>query len=174
VEQCTWKELQEYRLLDSGERIPLLDEVLELVKGQVPLVIEIKPEGDCRETAKVLAARMEHYEGNYCVESFHPVAIAWYRFRAPEVIRGQLADIHKKKDVDQPWIGRFVLTNLLFNGCTKPDFIAYNHRHVNQFSFRLCRKLFHVESAAWTIRSEKELEKARKNFQIFIFDGFLP
>ena len=71
-------------------------------------------------------------------------------------------------------IDRFVMTNLLFNFWSRPDFIAYNHKHAGQFSYSLCRRLYNVVGAAWTIRSEAELSKAWEKFEIIIFDGFVP
>lgn len=38
----------------------------------------------------------------------------------------------------------------------------------------MCRKLFGVKTAAWTIKSEAELQTARETFDMFIFDSFLP
>ncbi len=34
--------------------------------------------------------------------------------------------------------------------------------------------MFPVENVAWTVQSQEELEKARKIFQCFIFDSFIP
>lgn len=171
---CTYKELQEYALADSEEKIPLFTDVLSVVKGQVPLIIEIKPEGDCIGAAREVARIMKDYRGVYCIESFHPRVVAWYRKHAPEVLRGQLSSVHMKKESGEAPPGQFVLANLLFNGYAKPDFIAYNHKYANQFSYWLCRKLYSVENAAWTIRSQAELEKAKSIFQIYIFDSFTP
>lgn len=38
----------------------------------------------------------------------------------------------------------------------------------------MCRKLFKVKTAAWTIKNQAELEAARGTFDMFIFDSFLP
>ena len=73
-----------------------------------------------------------------------------------------------------PQIVRFFLTNLLLNFWEKPDFISYNHKDRQIRGFRMCRKLFGVKTAAWTIKSEAELQTARETFDMFIFDSFLP
>ncbi len=172
--ECTYEELQRYRLGFSEEKIPLLSDVLKLVAGSVPLIIEIKPEGDCIGAAKMLSDMMKKYRGIYCIESFHPLVVAWYRKHDPQVLRGQLSTDYKKQGIKRSGIEQFILSNLLLNFYTKPDFIAYNHKYCDQFSYRLCRKLYHVENAAWTIKSQKELEKAKEIFQIFIFDSFTP
>lgn len=42
VEDTSYEEMQKYRLAETKERIPLLSEVLQLVDGKVPLLIEVK------------------------------------------------------------------------------------------------------------------------------------
>lgn len=174
VIECTYDELSRMSLLHSKQRIPLFRDVLELVAGQVPLLVEVKPEGDYIKTCESLRDHMTHYKGIYCMESFHPKAVQWFRKNCPDIARGQLADsFPKKKEIHHNLI-QFLLSNLLFNFLGRPDFIAYNHKHKNQFSYRLCRKLYKVYNAAWTIRSRDELERARDVFTIFIFDSFIP
>lgn len=174
VSQCTYEELQKMTLADSPVHIPLFRDVLTSVNGKVPLIIEIKPEGDCMETARVLADALDSYHGTFCIESFHPGVVFWFRKNRPHIARGILSTDYKKNHLSQNPFAQFFLSNLLLNWLAKPDFIAYNHKYVNQFSYRLCRRLYHVVHAAWTIRSEKELEQARKHFSIFIFDSFRP
>lgn len=174
VFQSTYKELCQYTLASSDEKIPLLRDVLEVIGGKVPLIVEIKQEGDWKETAKTLRDMMVDYPGLYCVESFSPLAMAWYRKNCPDILRGQLSTNFKKNGSSLPWWKRFVLTNLLTNFLSRPDFIAYNHKYAGQFSYWLCRHLFPMENVAWTVKSQEELIRARIVFQVIIFDGFIP
>ena len=89
------------------------------------------------------------------------------------MVRGQLAEGFLRVG-EYKGVLYFLLQNLLFNFLTKPDFIAYNHKHYDMLSRRLCRGLYHNMAAAWTIKSEEQLETARKHFDIFIFDSFVP
>ncbi len=171
---CTYQELGEYRLKDSDQRIPLFTDVLAEINGRAPVIVEIKAEENCEETTRAAAEILSGYEGVYCVESFHPKSVAWYRKHAPQVARGQLASDFMQDGTERPVPVRWALSNLLFNGYAKPDFIAYNHIYQDQFSYRLCRRLFHPVNAAWTIRSQEELEQAKKVFDIIIFESFLP
>lgn len=174
VYECTYEELCGYDLLGTGVKIPLFSEVLELVDGKVPLIVEVKSEGDWKETTRTMAEMMEDYEGVYCMESFHPLAVAWYRKHCPHIIRGQLSTDYFKDEPKRSFGEKFVLTNLLMNFRARPDFIAYNHRHVDQFSYRLCRKLFRVVNVAWTIKNPDQLKKAKRVFSVLIFDSFIP
>ena len=174
VTECSYVELQQYTLASSTQKIPLLDEVLSVIAGRTPLIVEIKPEGNYIQTARRLDARMTEYDGIYCIESFHPLVVAWYHRHQPDVIRGQLSSDFMKENEGLNCLVRFLMSNLLLNFFVKPDFIAYNHKYSDQPSYRLCRKLYQVENAAWTIKSQEELERARENFQIYIFDSFIP
>lgn len=175
VIECTYSEIKKYTIMNSSEKIPLLQEVLNDVAGKVPLIIEIKSKIKYADTVKKLAEIMQGYHGIYCIESFNPLAVAWYRRHHPEVLRGQLSTgypINKSKRF--AFIKETLFSNLLLNWYSKPDFIAYNHKHAGQIPYRLCRKFYRVESAAWTIQSQEELNRAKKVFQVFIFDGFIP
>ena len=175
VRDCTYKELQQFRLQGSKETIPLFTEVQKIVTSDTPWIIEVKPEGDYIGCVEKLLTYMKDYKGLYVVESFHPAVLHWLRRHEPQVIRGQLSsNMFRQKIMKQGFFAKFALTNLLTNFWAKPDFIAYNHEYVAQPSYRFCRKLYHAKHAAWTLRSEKELEKAEKNFSIFIFDSFEP
>lgn len=174
VTECNYEELKQYKLAGSEENIPLLDEVLGIVAGRVPLVVEIKPTEKMEETAQLTAERMDSYIGIYCVESFDPFAVEWFRKNRPNIIRGQLSDDFFKSDENLDFFKKFVLSNLLMNNHSRPDFIAYNFKNKKQISYRICRFIFKVKSFAWTVRSESDLNDAKKSFEVMIFDGFVP
>lgn len=88
-------------------------------------------------------------------------------------MRGQLSDAFLKEG-EYVGVLYFVLQNLLLNFLGKPDFVAYNHHYPQILSRRLCRSLYKNTAAAWTIKSEEELSEAKKHFDIFIFDSFVP
>ena len=174
VYEYTFEQLQDFHILDSEERIPLFRDVLKTVNGRVPLIVEIKVETgrDWKRTCEITAEHLKDYPGVYCIESFHPGAVWWYRQNHPEVMRGQLSEDYlrdKKFDVLM-----LLLANLQLNFLTKPDFIAYNYLHEDNLSRRLCRKLFRNFSVAYTIPSYEELKKQKANFDLLIFEGFLP
>lgn len=174
VRDLTYEELKEFRLAGTQERIPLLKEALKLIDGRVPLFVEIKPEGRYFENTRRTSAMLKKYKGIYCVQSFNPFVLLWFRKYRPEVLRGQLStDFKKDGDKHQPML-QFLLSDMLFNCFSRPDFISYNHKHSQKPSFRLCTRVFNSLNAAWTIRSNEELEAARKDFEFFIFDSFRP
>ena len=171
--ECTYEELRAYTLCNSGERIPRLADLLALVDGQVPLIVEIKAETADVSCCVVIDEMLRAYRGAYCIESFNPMVLWWFRRNHKEVVRGQLSSNFRKEGVY--WnILYFAMTHLLFNFLTKPDFIAYNHQFSEEPGRRICRRLYRHPAAAWTIRSEQDLEAVRGEYDVFIFDSFLP
>lgn len=170
----TYEELQAYRLQGTDERIPLFEELLQIVDGKVPLIIEMKSEGHCIRATRMACKRLESYRGIYCIESFHPACVWWVRRHYPKIPRGQLSMNYFIQEKDKPFYQKLVMTSMLFNVFSRPDFIAYEHSQKEQFSYRLLRKVFRVENVAWTIKSQEELEAARDTFQVMIFEGFIP
>lgn len=169
----TYEELEQFRLFDSEETIPRFEDFLKLVKGRVPLIVELKIEWQDASVCPIADALLRDYQGVYCIESFNPMGLLWYRQYHKDVMRGQLADGFIKSGELKGCL-YVILQNLLLNFLTKPDFIAYNHKYAGNLSRRICHGLYHNVAAAWTIRSEEELQKAKGKFDIFIFDSFIP
>lgn len=173
VEDYTYEELQRFTLCNSNERIPKLEELLSMVQGRVPLIIEIKSEkADVSECA-VIDRMLRRYHGEYCIESFNPAVLWWFRIHHNDVVRGQLAS-NFRVEGEYHNILYFFLTHLLLNFLTKPDFIAYNHKFREEPGRRICRKIYRNHAVAWTVKSRQELEEIRDEFDVFIFEGFMP
>lgn len=173
VSDYTWQELKGLRLCGSKETIPRFDEVLRTVGGRTPLIIELKVERTDLRTCAVVDELLKDYPGLYCIESFNPLVLMWYRKHRRDVVRGQLSDGFIKSG-EFRGVLYYVLQNLMLNWLTKPDFVAYNHKYANILSRKLCHGLYKNLAVAWTIRSQQELEAAKKGFDLFIFDSFVP
>ena len=172
--ELSYAELQEMRLFGTEEGIPLFRDVLDLIGGKVPLIVEIKSEGRYPRTTELTHRMLQSYPGEFCVESFHPLVLRQYAKLSPETLRGQLSTNYRREDVQRPFWQRFLLTNLMLDFVSKPDFIAYDRQYVKQFSFRLCSRLYHPVCVAWTVKSREQLEEGRGFFTAFIFEGFEP
>ena len=169
----TLEELKEFRLLDTKEQIPTFQEFLEMVDGKVPLIIELKIEWMDITLCPIVNDMLKKYKGAYCIESFNPLGLSWYRRFNNDVIRGQLSEAFVKRGEYKGFL-YFLLQNLLLNWLTKPDFIAYNHEDYKNLSRQICKIVYHTKSVAWTIRSQKELDEMKAHYDMFIFEGFLP
>lgn len=173
VNSLSYTDLCSYKLLDTDYVVPLMKDVLELVDGKVPLLIEIKSHGNFIDTCKILARMLDSYKGEYAIQSFNPAVVRWFRKNRPDTIRGILASdyLHvKNKTLTQ----KLLVSNLLFNAYCKPDFISYNHEYSKKTALRICRSLFKCNTACWTIRSNEALDSMKDEFDIFIFELFNP
>lgn len=171
VWEYTLKELQQLKLKDSNETIPTFAEVLKLVDGRVPLIVEYKMDRPLTKVCELGNELLSKYKGAYCIESFHPFALIWYRKHRPDVLRGQLSG-NMAKQTKSPKLKKVytLVTYLLTNVLTRPDFIAYDHRYVNNVSRRVCRALGAL-SVTYTIKSVERYEEVKNDFDLFIFDS---
>lgn len=170
VSDCRYDELCQYGLKGTAEKIPLFEEVLKTL-NDVPLICEIKNHNGnsndklCSETYDLL----KEYKGIYCIESFSPFLVRWFRVNHPEVVRGQLSCSMKKEK--ENIVTRLALSQLLINVISRPDFIAYRHQDCKQPGFVLCR-LFKPLLVGWTARGIAEQESAWKTFDSVIFEKY--
>ena len=77
VKDLTAEELANLSLCGQGDGVPTLKQVLELVDGKVPLIIELKIPGFDLSVCPKAFELLDCYTGPYCVESFHPMALNW-------------------------------------------------------------------------------------------------
>lgn len=173
LDSLTFEELRTHFLANTRERIPSFSEVLSLINGRVPLLVEIKMDHLDMRIPAGIDALLSGYSGPYCVESFHPGALWWYRRHRPDVLRGQLST-HFNVENHTPSPLQFLLGKMVLNVISRPDFISYNRRFCRDLSLFLCGRAFRAYTAGWVIRSEKELEACKRRFDLYIFEGFLP
>lgn len=173
VDELTYDELKQYRLLGGDQHIPLLTEVLDVLDGTA-LLCEFKAMRSYTDTSLCDATLplLEGYKGAYCIESFNPFMVGWFRKNAPHVIRGILSKQYEKRDLNSPLL-RGMLSSLLANFLCRPDFIAFQHCDKQSFFFRLCRALG-AAAVAWTVRSAEEEEATVGCFDTLIFERYLP
>ncbi|HIT88812.1 MAG TPA: glycerophosphodiester phosphodiesterase, partial [Candidatus Merdenecus merdavium] len=159
-------------LFHTEEKIPLLSEVLTLVKGCVPLLIEIKLPIRSTKTCELLNEVLKDYQGHYCIESFNTLAIGWYRKNRPDIVRGQLSSKLTKSISEAGFFLNFIVENLLSNFLGRPDFISYCYTDTAKLSYWLNKHLFSAMTMAWTITSPDIYASTLTKFDSFIFEGF--
>ena len=127
VDELSYDELRALSLCGTMQTIPLFSEVLETIGGRVPLIVELKGGGKHRrELCQKTWALLRDYKGHACVESFDPLMVAWFRFHAPSLLRGQLASPRQdylRGGKSAPVA--FLLSRTLLNFISRPQFIAY-------------------------------------------------
>lgn len=177
ITQTTLAQIRALRLLGTDEVVPTFDEVLEVVGGKVPLIVEVKVEkGNHAPLCQAVYERMQRYDGPWCMESFQPQAVEWFRRNAPEIIRGQLAFSRIGKG--KGWQGKLLnlgIASLIQNVIARPDFVSFeaSSERWSTLSMQVMR-LVRPWLAAWTVRSQKEMDKLRGLYDMQIFEGFVP
>ncbi|HEY8392527.1 MAG TPA: glycerophosphodiester phosphodiesterase family protein [Capillibacterium sp.] len=180
LHELTYEELSRYHLFGTTEKIPLFREVLTMVAGRVPLLIEIKNEGKVGVMERLVYEELQGYHGKYAIQSFNPFTVQWFRQNAPEVIRGQLAGGFEVSDYDVEyagttrlsWYKRLVLENLLLNFISRPHFIAYEIHNASQGRLKRLKKLG-VPLLGWTVKTKAEYEEYKDKFDNLIVDAVL-
>lgn len=152
--------------------VPYLSEALAVLNGRVPLVAEMKGESADTSVCVKAAELLDVYEGLYCVESFNPLLMRWFKKNRPQVIRGQLSTAFGKgRDGNRSLLHLF-LRHLLLNFLSRPHFIAYEYCYFG-LSVRLCKALGAL-TMCWTPKSDDACEKVRELYSAFIFEDFEP
>lgn len=175
VEDLTRQQLADYRLEGTDQTIPAFTDVLQMVGGKTPLIVELKSAGDnyAALTEKACAV-LENYPGTYCIESFDPRCIRWLKKNRPGVVRGQLAGNFMSSGGSEPWLLKFAMTYMLCNFLLTPDFVAYKFNDRKNLSVYLVRKLWGVQGVTWTLKTPEEYTQAVKEGWLPIFENFIP
>lgn len=163
-------ELRTLTLADSTETVPTLEEVLALVNGRVPILVELKGESTDASLCSRVAAILKDYRGAYCLESFNPLLIGSMKKYLPQAFRGLLyTNVCREKKSRS--LLNIALTCMALNFLAKPNFIAYNQQDRNALPVRLATKLFRAPRFVWTVRSSEQLDAARAHGECPIFEG---
>ena len=103
---------------------------------------------DARVDSKTLAELQQLSLCDYCIESFNPFIVRWFKINAPEVVRGQLANPPKDYNGEVKPVTGFILGNVLLNFLARPQFIAYKIAP-KPFPVKLCEALGAMK-VCWT------------------------
>lgn len=168
ISQTAWSRLRALRLEGTPERLPLLGEVLEVVGGRVPLMVELKNVTRTYGPLESSVVRLlEGYDGPVSVASFNPGTIRWFGDQHPAIVRGQTAGpLH---EVPMPRLVRAAMRSMVGNARSRPHYLSYDlaglpNRAVD-FWRRGGRPLI-----TWTVASREDLAKAREVADQFIFE----
>lgn len=168
VEDLNLSEIKNMNLFNTNNKIPTLNEVLNIIDGKVPIIIEIKNEGKVGKLENKLYNILKNYKGEYVIESFNPLTLLWFKKHDKNIIRGQLS---AKKINGISKILNFFLSNMLFNIFTKPDFIAYNIFDITEKMYKKYNKkgIFLI---GWTLKNIDDYKKYSNMCDGIIFDNY--
>lgn len=167
IKDFNYNDIKEIKLQGTNEKIPLLKDVLNMVNGRVPIIIELKYDVKCGRLEEEVIKIIKNYNGEYAVKSFNPLSVNYFRKKFPEAIRGQLSSDFKTDKMSK--IKKLILSKMVFNFITKPDFISFDIRALPNKKVQKIRKNKLI--LGWTIKNENDLEKAKKYCDNYICEN---
>lgn len=177
VDALTAAQLGNIILRDSEERIPTLGQVLDLVAGRVPLLIEIKDQMDTMlpgsgRLEAAVAKALADYQGPVAVMSFNPHCVAEMARVAPGVPRGITTDDYDPaKSAPIPEAVCSALRTIPDYARTLSSFIS--HKAADLARPRVAElKAQGAAILCWTIRSAEAEAKAREIADNITFEGY--
>lgn len=173
VKDFTVAELKAIPVRHSQDRVQTLSELLAQVKGQVPLVIELKShwDGDERLAARAIEV-LKDYAGPYCLMSFDPDVIEAVRRRSPDTIRGIVAERATDSYYSTlPLARQLELRTFSHVERTRPDFLSFYFEELPWAPVTALRAAG-LPVISWTIRSPQQAATARRCSDQITFEGF--
>jgi glycerophosphoryl diester phosphodiesterase len=156
VEDHDAADVRALRLLGTDQRIPLLCDVLDLVDGRVPLLVELKAGAPGAVLERIVLDALDGYGGEVAIQSFK-------RRTLRELDRAEARHV-----MGHLWRRRTPLATgprIAFLGC-----------HVDALPSRAVRRRRDAGAVvlAWTVRSDEQAQWALRFVDNYIFEGFLP
>jgi len=179
VIERTSTELCSLAMKESEDRLWLLQDLLDLVDGKVPLMIEVKSKmltGAQDAFIRRIAALVADYKGPVSIKSFDPDMLSILRHVAPQITRGALADGTPNKGEYRRYtrIERFAFRHLLHTVRTKPDYISYGIRDLPAIAPSFLRRCFGLPVVTWTVKTSEHRQRAALYADQIVFEGFDP
>lgn len=162
-------ELEALRLNGTDEKIPTLKEVLELVNGRVPILVELKGESADTAICKPVSELLSAYCGDYLIESFNPLLLWGIKKYLPDAYVGLLYTnvCREKKKVS---LLNLALSAMMLNFLAKPNFIAYDEKYRNSFFVKLTTRFWRSVKFVWTLKGSAAVSKAHSLGEYPIFE----
>lgn len=165
VWQRTAAEMSAVRIGDTDDHAPTLDELLDLVAGRVPLVVEIK--GTPGHDAGLVAAvgrRLKRYQGPAAIMSFDHWLIREFSSAAPGIPGGLTAAGDKDHELEAHF-------SMLAHGVS---FVSYSVNHLPNRFISLVRERLEMPVITWTVRDEDAVKRTFDYADQMTFEGFDP
>jgi len=171
VEEQDTASIKEFGIAGTNETIPLLAEVLEVVGGKTPLLIELKNFGIPGRLESAVLAALEAYDGRYAVQSFNPFSIGWFKVHAPHITRGHLSGGFEGLPLEEDLVD--LLRRLDLVDVSAPTFIGYDIRLLPYEPVSWLRERG-MPVLGWTVQSEGDMRHAAAWCDNFVFENIDP
>jgi len=157
-------DLGRIRLSGTEETIPTLAEILALIGGRGPVLIEVKaPERKVARLCLAVSRALDGYWGPVGVMSFNPEVARWFALRSPAVLRGLVVTESGRKGL------RGRIERWLAFRRAGAQFLAYDIRDLPS-PFVAARQSRGSPVFTWTVRSEEERARAARHADQIIYE----
>ena len=161
----TAAELMALQVGGTEDYVPSLKQMLDLVKGRVPLLIELKGDpGHDGDLVKAAAKELKSYNGHAALMSFDHHLLRQCAADAPGIPLGLTAEGMRDQDIEDHF-------SMLAHGV---DFVSYYIHHMPNRFTTFVRERLNLPLITWTIRDETALEKTYELADQATFEGILP
>lgn len=166
VAQRSAEELCRLALLETDDTIWTLTDLLALVAGRVPVLIEVKslPHFDIASACAVIAANLEGYPGPVGVMSFDPRMGEWFARHQPDTVRGLVTTDSYDHGFLSAWRRPFALER------AQPDFLASDIRDLPNALAQIWREAGRP-LLTWTVRTSALRTHALLHADAMIAEG---
>ena len=160
IKDHNYSNLCKYYLKNSKCYIPKLKDVLELVDGKVPVIIELKYDNKVGILETELVKILDNYHGEFCVQSFSPLSIKWFKKNRPDFVRGLL--LGKKNSFTY-------FMNYFFIFCCKPNFLSCDYSLFSKNKLSKFRKKYLL--LCWTVRNQDVYNEVYDIYDNYIMEN---
>lgn len=162
------------KLGQSGMHIPTLQEVLNIVNGRVPLLIEIKHWVKVNDDLHVILNCLLPYKGHFAIQSFNPFILNWFYKNAPHILRGQLSSNFEGEPMNI--FKKYLLSECKLNFLSKPNFLSYEINALHRKTWIKRKRKNGMPILGWTVANyDQYLQVKKLNLcDNIIFEGFKP
>lgn len=166
------------QLKGTQDTIPTFREVLELVAGRVPLLIEIKDQdgafgSDVGPLERAVASDLKSYSGDCAVMSFNPYSVEAMQALLPDVPRGITSDSFEPRPDGVSVEAAMGLREIEAYDRVGASFISHDREEL-ELPRVAALKAAGARVLCWTVRSQEEEAEARKVAENITFEGYLP
>ncbi|MEM9433292.1 MAG: glycerophosphodiester phosphodiesterase family protein [Pseudomonadota bacterium] len=174
----TGAELSDLKLSDSQDYIDTLGDILRLINGAVPILIEIKDQDGAMgpkvgTLEKVVSDALRFYSGPAAVMSFNPHSVARMADFLPDVPRGLVTSSYKKGNWPLKQETRDRLREIPDFEAVGASFISHEYDDLDRSRVAEL-KAQGASIFCWTVRSADEEKAARKVADNVTFEDYLP
>ena len=176
VENSTLAELKELRLGKSEETIPTLKEALDLIDGQVPVILELHVQnGNYDALSDLTCEVVDAYEGVFALQCADPRVLRWFRQQRNEYIRAQMVDYHHSSGITiMSRVWDLFCASLFLNFLTEPDLLFCGPGSQMNPSVWLCRVLYRTPRLTGTVKTIGEYEQVKTDGAVAVFEAIEP